>query len=72
MTGTIRRLIHAKGYGFVEDEKGDERFLHAKDLKHTHEFLALREGDQIEFEPTVRPAKNAKRNGLGVTKVRKV
>lgn len=72
MTGIIRRLIHAKGYGFITDERGDDRFLHAKDLHHTHEFLAMREGDQVEFEPTVRKPSNPKHNGLGVTKVRKL
>lgn len=73
MTGTITRILHAKGFGFIQDEAGEERFLHARDLYHSHDFLSLREGDQLEFEPTVRhPAGLNKRNGLGVTKVRKL
>lgn len=68
MTGRITRLIHAKGYGFIEGPNGEERFLHARDLVDTADWPNLREGQTLDFEPVER--KNGGRNGLGCTEVR--
>ncbi len=63
MTGTITRLIHLRGYGFICDEQGNSRFLHATDLVDAALWPALREGQLVKFEPTVR------KQGFGVTGV---
>ena len=57
MTGKITRLLHAKGYGFVEDEQGDVRFLHATNMKHEEDFIKLRQGQAVTFEPVLRPGR---------------
>lgn len=64
MTGTIKRVIHVRGFGFIIDERGAERFFHASDLEAVEIFM-LRADQRVEFEPVVRPNK-----GLGATKVR--
>lgn len=64
MTGKISKIIHVRGYGFVTDEEGLERFLHAENLLDHRVWPGLKEGDRITFEPTERPGK-----GFGVSKV---
>lgn len=70
MTGTIIRIIHARGYGFVRDDCGSERFIHALDLSDSAVFLSLREGQRISFEPHQRQEPRGKNNGLGMKDVK--
>lgn len=70
MEGVIKFLIHVRGYGIVTDENGDDRFLHVTNLEDINEWLALRTGQRICFEPIQREEDRAKQNKLGVRKVR--
>jgi cold shock CspA family protein len=68
MNGTITRLIHVRGYGFLIDEEGEERFINAENLEESHLWPTLRKGQRIEFEAVERP--HGQRNRLGVARVR--
>jgi CspA family cold shock protein len=45
--GTIKRLVHEKGFGFVADEGGREYFFHQSACDS---FSQLREGQAVSFE----------------------
>ncbi len=51
MTGTIKKLVTDKGFGFISmpDSPGKDLFFHSKDLVGV-EFDSLREGDTLSFE----------------------
>jgi CspA family cold shock protein len=54
MTGTIKRIVRDKGFGFiVPDDGSDDVFFHRSRLAPKVEFDELREGDEVEFR--VRP-----------------
>jgi CspA family cold shock protein len=47
VTGTIKRLVHEKGFGFVADGNGQEYFFHQSACAS---FDTLREGQTVSFE----------------------
>lgn len=47
-SGTIKRLIHDKGFGFVAAEDGTEYFFHQSACHGA--FDTLREGQRVTFE----------------------
>lgn len=49
ISGTIKRLIHDKGFGFVAAEDGTEYFFH-QSACHGTPFDSLREGQRVTFE----------------------
>ena len=50
MTGTIKRIMMDKGYGFIaSDELDKDVFFHSTELVGV-EFNDLREGDAVTFE----------------------
>jgi len=50
MTGTIKKLISDKGFGFIaSDELEKEVFFHSSELQGI-EYNELREGDAVTFE----------------------
>ena len=49
MTGTIKRMIRARGFGFITDEDGQEVFFHRSELVNV-DFDDLNEGDEVTFE----------------------
>ena len=49
MYGTIARIIHAHGFGFIRCSDGWEIFFHRSSLSGLH-LNRLREGQEIEFE----------------------
>ena len=54
MTGTIKRIVRDKGFGFIEPDDGsDDVFFHQSRLGGRLQFEDLREGDEIVFQ--VRP-----------------
>ena len=54
MTGTIKKIVRDKGFGFiVPDDGSDEVFFHRSRLGAKVQFEDLREGDEVEFQ--VRP-----------------
>ena len=63
--GRVKWFSDAKGYGFIEQEGGEDVFVHYSSIQGEG-FKTLAEGQQVEFE-VVRGAK-----GLQATKVMKV
>lgn len=54
MTGTIKKILKDKGFGFIVPDEGKEDvFFHSSRLAPKIYFEDLREGDEVEFQ--VRP-----------------
>jgi cold shock CspA family protein len=70
ITGRVVNIIHLKGYGFVIDENGQERFLHARDFVRSNDFVQTSIGDSLTFVPTRRD--RGGRNGLACQEVERV
>jgi CspA family cold shock protein len=49
MTGTIKRLVHEKGFGFILAGDGKEYFFHSSACA-SQPFDSLREGQDVSFE----------------------
>jgi CspA family cold shock protein len=51
MTGTIKRIVREKGFGFITPHDGSEDvFFHRSKLAPRVEFTDLREGEDVEFQ----------------------
>ena len=51
MTGTIKRIVRDKGFGFIAPDDGAEDvFFHRSQLGPRAQFEDLREGDQVVFQ----------------------
>jgi cold shock protein len=48
-TGTIKRLVHDKGFGFIAAGDGNEYFFHQSACSQTA-FDDLREGQAVTFD----------------------
>jgi CspA family cold shock protein len=48
VTGTVKRIVFDKGFGFVADGSGREYFFHQSSCTG---FQQLREGQTVTFEP---------------------
>ncbi len=54
-TGTIKRLVTDRGFGFIAIEGSDkDLFFHSKELVGV-KFNELKEGDKVEFEMAESP-----------------
>ncbi|HWC06654.1 MAG TPA: cold-shock protein [Gemmatimonadota bacterium] len=49
--GRVKWFNDAKGYGFIEQESGEDVFVHFTAIQ-TDGFKTLAEGQQVEFEVT--------------------
>ena len=49
MLGKVKWFNDAKGYGFIEQESGDDVFVHFSAIQMDG-FKTLREGQDVEFE----------------------
>ena len=49
MTGTIKKLVSDKGYGFILGSNGKEYFFHSTAVK-TCPYTDLAEGEVVTFE----------------------
>jgi cold shock protein len=49
MTGTIKRLVSDKGFGFIATSDGTEYFFHQSGCTHPS-FDELREGQSVTFD----------------------
>ncbi len=47
-TGTIKRVVKDKGFGFIRDDRGQEFFFHRSSVDG--DFTRLTEGQQVAFE----------------------
>jgi CspA family cold shock protein len=50
-TGTVKRIMREKGFGFISATDGREVFFHSSELQNVG-FDELQEGDRLEFEVT--------------------
>jgi cold shock protein len=51
VTGTIKRIVRDKGFGFITPDDGSgDVFFHRSQLAPRVEFDELREGDEVEFQ----------------------
>ena len=48
-TGTIKRIVRSRGFGFIEDNQGHEYFFHRSSLQSGN-FDDLNEGENVEFD----------------------
>ncbi|MBT3225047.1 MAG: cold-shock protein [Deltaproteobacteria bacterium] len=47
--GTVKWFNDSKGYGFIEQENGDDVFVHHSAINSSG-FKSLQEGDRVTFE----------------------
>lgn len=52
--GRIKWFSDSKGYGFIEQESGEDIFVHYSAIQGEG-FKTLGEGDEVEFEATDGP-----------------
>ena len=52
--GQVKWFNDAKGYGFIEQEDGEDVFVHHSEIQ-MEGFKTLSEGQQVEFEITQGP-----------------
>lgn len=57
-TGKVKWFNESKGFGFIEQESGEDVFVHYSAIV-TDGFKTLKEGQSVEFEVT-QDAKGAK------------
>ena len=51
MTGTIKKLVRQKGFGFiVPDDGSDDVFFHQGSLAPRGQFDDINEGDSVQFQ----------------------
>jgi len=50
-TGKVKWFNESKGFGFIEQESGEDVFVHYSDIKGDG-FKTLTEGQTVEFELT--------------------
>ena len=51
MTGTIKKILRDKGFGFIEpDDGGDDVFFHRGSSAPRVQFEDFGEGDSVQFQ----------------------
>lgn len=54
-TGTIKRVVSDRGFGFIAGEDEKEYFFHRDGLDSSLDFDRLVGGETVEFEPEQSP-----------------
>lgn len=56
MNGTVRFFNDDKGYGFIDDDKGDGYFVHfSKIVTDNFDYRKLIKGQKVTFDPEKSP-----------------
>jgi cold shock CspA family protein len=64
LTGTVKRIVPERGFGFIEDSRGTEYFFHRSSVDN---FDSLQGGESASFEPEDGPkGKRANNVQIGV------
>ncbi len=74
MTGVIKNIMMAKGFGFIKTDKGTEYFFHREDyLGHWQDLVddVMKGTVEVEFEGGQAPKGPRARNVLRVSEVPK-
>ncbi len=50
MKGTVKWFNDHKGYGFLQDEEGNDIFVHFSGIESEAEYKTLKEGAAVEFD----------------------
>jgi CspA family cold shock protein len=50
MDGTVKRVVHDRGFGFIATEDGTEYFFHRSSLADAGIFDSLRGGEAVAFD----------------------
>jgi CspA family cold shock protein len=51
MTGTIKKIIRPKGFGFITPDDGSEEvFFHRGSMAPRHQIEDFNEGDTVQFQ----------------------
>ncbi|NMB76471.1 MAG: cold-shock protein [Myxococcales bacterium] len=64
-TGRVKWFNDAKGYGFIEQENGEDVFVHFSSIQ-SEGFKSLKEGDTVQFEVAEGPKGLQARNVVKV------
>jgi CspA family cold shock protein len=54
-TGTVKKLVADRGFGFITAEDGKDYFFHRDGLDETVDFDRLVGGEKVEFEVEQNP-----------------
>ena len=49
-TGSVKRLVQERGFGFIAGDDGQEYFFHRSGLDSTMEFDRLGGGERVTFD----------------------
>lgn len=49
-TGTIKKVVSDRGFGFITGEDGKDYFFHRDAMDATMDFDQLRGGEKVEFD----------------------
>lgn len=49
-TGTVKKVVSDRGFGFISAEDGKEYFFHRSSLEASLDFDRLVGGERVEFE----------------------
>jgi CspA family cold shock protein len=54
-TGTVKKVISDRGFGFISAEDGKEYFFHRNSLQASLDFDRLSGGEKVDFEIEASP-----------------
>jgi CspA family cold shock protein len=54
-TGTVKKVVADRGFGFITAEDGKEYFFHRSGLDSSLDFDRLAGGEKVEFEIETSP-----------------
>ncbi|MCU0506035.1 MAG: cold shock domain-containing protein [Chloroflexi bacterium] len=54
-TGTVKKVVPDRGFGFITDDDGKDYFFHRDGLDATLDFDRLVGGERVEFEIEASP-----------------
>jgi cold shock protein len=54
-TGTVKKIVADRGFGFITAEDGKDYFFHRGELDSSLDFDRLAGGERVEFEVEASP-----------------
>ena len=64
-TGTIKKLVGDRGFGFIQTEDGSDIFFHRSQVENDA-FDTLREGQSVNYEKGTDPRRGKPRSAVRV------